>query len=401
MFALVKAAFWQQPMLLQLFIVVVLLSSRSDSRSFTIPLQQANHSVFFQPNGSLDAIRFAGHTRYIRHMHCLAQQKNRLCEHETLPLRRQESGQLSIHGGAFGAAPTMTIAVGGQTLPVIFDTTALVSVVDPVHYLPERSSSAHHLQLRHLVRLVDGRTAEMIRWKDLISIAGLNAFATFDRSEQRIFDPSISAAGGVLAFSKHDATCQNPTPIIYVLQQELRLDRPIFSFSLPRYQYFGGPLEADGKLTIGDFDRDRGRRNQALRYFPFEPGPRYRNLWATRGKINNHSGVMILNTVSAFIILPIQLARTLFAELNLRTEEVRGSLLARYPCASYLYIDLRIGEKPMFLRRSSLQFGDQHEGQCTLSIIGDYQEEITLGRPFFESVYTVIDLSGWLGFSRA
>ncbi|KAL9935597.1 hypothetical protein V8E36_005174 [Tilletia maclaganii] len=107
-----------------------------------------------------------------------------------------------------------------------------------------------------------------------------------------------------------------------------------------------------------------------------------------------------LHAGSAFIILPIQLARTLFSKLNLWTEELGTSLLARYPCARYPSISIRFGRRALILRPSSLQFGAEHEGWCTLSIIGEHQEQITLGRPFFENAYTVIDMNGWIGFRK-
>ncbi|KAL9931284.1 hypothetical protein V8E36_009891 [Tilletia maclaganii] len=287
-------------------------------------------------------------------------------------------------------------------MPMLSDSffqTARVSIIDPAHYSPERSSTAHNLQVHHRVLLADGRMTEMVRWEDLISIAGLNALATFDRSEQPIFYPSESAAGGMLAFSKHGPTCENPLPPIYVMQQEQHLDRPVFSFSLPRSQHFGGPLEADGKLTIGEYDR--GRRFEALRYSPVEPEEDFKYLWATRGKLNDHPGIMILNTGAAFIMLPMQLARTLFDELDLWTEEIGSSLFARYPCAGWPSINVKIGGCTIVLRPGSLQFGPERAGWCRLSIIGEDQEQITLGRPFFENAYTVIDLRGWVGLRKA
>ncbi|KAL9935588.1 hypothetical protein V8E36_005165 [Tilletia maclaganii] len=399
MLALVSAPFWQRLMLVHIFIAVAVLSALSDSHSLTISLQQANYSVFFHPNGSLDAVRFAGHTRYIRFSYCLTQQQSHPCRQELLPLYRRESGQLPFREGALGAAPTLTIAVGGQSLSAIFDTAAVMSIIDPVSYSPQQSSTAHDLRFQYTTQLADGRTADMVRWKDQISIAGLNVLATVDRSEERIFNPSVSAAGGILAFSKHGPTCQSPVPLIYVMQQAQQLDRPIFAFSLPRSQYFGGPLEAGGKLTIGELERGRGL--EALRYSPVVAELRFRYLWATPGKINNHPGVMILHTGSAFIILPIQLARTLFYELNLWTEELGTSLLARYPCARYPSVSIRLGRRTLLLRPGSLQFGVEHQGWCTLSIIGEHQEQITLGRPFFENAYTMIDLNGWVGVRKS
>ncbi|KAL9935596.1 hypothetical protein V8E36_005173 [Tilletia maclaganii] len=302
MLALVSAPFWQRLMLVHIFIAVAVLSALSDSHSLTISLQQANHSVFFHANGSLDAVHFAGHTRYIRFSYCLTQQQSHPCRQELLSLYKRESGQLTFQQGALGATPTLTIAVGGQSLSVIFDTAAVMSIIDPVSYSPEQSSTVHDLRIHYTTQLADGRTAEMVRWRDLISIAGLNVLATVDRSEERIFDPTRSTAGGILAFSKHGPTCQSPVPPIYVMRQRQQLDRPIFSFSLPRSQYFGGPLETDGKLTIGGFDRARGL--EALRYSPVVAELRFRYLWATPGKINNHPGVMM------YVLLKIYIAAT-------------------------------------------------------------------------------------------
>ncbi|KAL9940602.1 hypothetical protein V8E36_000090 [Tilletia maclaganii] len=110
--------------------------------------------------------------------------------------------------------------------------------------------------------------------------------------------------------------------------------------------------------------------------------------------------MMILDTGSSFIVLPLEMARMLFSRLDLRTEAVGSSLIALYPCADYPSIEITINRDGIVLHPSSMQFGAANNGWCKLSVIGAEQEDVTLGRPFFENAYTVIDMSGRVGLCR-
>ncbi|KAL9934672.1 hypothetical protein V8E36_006447 [Tilletia maclaganii] len=181
------------------------------------------------------------------------------------------------------------------------------------------------------------------------------------------------------------------------MQRGSHLDRPLFSFSIPRAG-IGGALETEGKLSIGAIDRNA--YTASLRYTSVESDQRFRHLWAVRGALNGHESVMILDTVVPFILLPIALARSLFYHLSLGTERLGSSLVARYPCARPPTFRVRIGRSSIVLHSSSVRLGTGADGWCTTSIIGAEQEEVTLGRPFFENAYTVIDLRGRVGFSK-
>ncbi|KAL9933602.1 hypothetical protein V8E36_007778 [Tilletia maclaganii] len=110
--------------------------------------------------------------------------------------------------------------------------------------------------------------------------------------------------------------------------------------------------------------------------------------------------MMILDTGSSFIVLPLHMARDLFSRLGLQTEEYGTSLTAIYPCRYYPSIRIRTSQSHIALHPSSMRFGAEFNGWCKLSVIGANQEHVTLGRPFFESAYTIIDLSGRVGLCR-
>ncbi|KAL9937562.1 hypothetical protein V8E36_003971 [Tilletia maclaganii] len=110
--------------------------------------------------------------------------------------------------------------------------------------------------------------------------------------------------------------------------------------------------------------------------------------------------MMILDTGSAFIVLPLQMAQRLFSRLNLRTEASESSLIALYRCTNHPSIKITIDQISIVLQPSSMQFGADFNGWCTLSVIGAEQEDVTLGRPFFENAYTVVDIRGHVGLSR-
>ncbi|KAL9933361.1 hypothetical protein V8E36_007537 [Tilletia maclaganii] len=193
-----------------------------------------------------------------------------------------------------------------------------------------------------------------------------------------------------MSFSRWSSMSPNPAPPLYTMQHRWLLDRPLFAFSLPRSAYFGEPPR-EGKLTLGAIDYSA--YTEALRYNPITSSARYQDLWVVRGTYS-------LDTGSSFIVLPMQMARDLFSRLRLQMEASGNSLIAMYWCRSYPSITIRTRRSRIVLHPSSMQFGAKEDGWCTLSVIGANQEDVTLGRPFFESAYTIISLSGRVGLCR-
>ncbi|KAL9939991.1 hypothetical protein V8E36_000696 [Tilletia maclaganii] len=375
-----------------------LLLSRTSAISVTVPLHLANISTLLHPNSTLSHAAVDNHIRHIQHRHCLAQRESHYCRQIISSLYRRHKDQVRVDVRELGGPPVIPIFVGGQALLVVFDTASALSLVGPPRYFPDRSRSAQYVGAGRTDVLPNGRTSEVVSWTDIVSIGHFNVISTFSRSLDRVFDPSITAADGILAFSKHDSASPHPAPPIYVMQQASLLDNPVFAFSVPRAERFGGPLETEGKLTIGGIDRDAYNSHLGqLRYSPVSSAPRYQNLWALRGTINGHAGTMILDTGSSFIVMPMRLAVTLFSDLGLRSEDSGTSLAATYRCDDPPKINIRIGSTSVRLHDSSVQFGAEDNGWCAISIIGVEQADITLGKPFFENVYTAIKLNGRIG----
>ncbi|KAL9933885.1 hypothetical protein V8E36_006967 [Tilletia maclaganii] len=201
-----------------------------------------------------------------------------------------------------------------------------------------------------------------------------------------------------MSFSRHHDVSPNPVPPIYKMQQRLLLDRSLFAFSLPRAAHFEEYPETEGKLTIGAIDYSAC--NEALRYNQVILSARYQDLWVVRGMVNRVRSRMILDTGSSFIVLPLSMARVVFTGLGLRTEEYGTSLIAWYLCRHYPFINIRTSRSSIVLHPSSMKFGFERDGWCLLNVIGADQEDVTLGRPFFENAYTVIDLAGRVSFCR-
>ncbi|KAL9939862.1 hypothetical protein V8E36_001679 [Tilletia maclaganii] len=377
------------------FIVGLIVVLRSSVLSVTVPLHRLNNSGLLHPNGSLYHVGLDFHIQHIKHRYCLRQQTQRMCRRKYPALSRRINGQVSLDLSGLGAAPMVSIQIGGQALSVTFDTAALVTVVDSSIYNPHQSPSAFDLASYFQSRLPDGRISTVARWNDFMSITGIHVRACFDRSEERVFESSATtAANGLLAFSRYDQESQNPAPPIYEMLAKSLLDWPIFAFSLARTGNSGTQGEIGGQLSIGTIDHSayHGRLSRSV----FERGPRYQGLWAIRGTINSYEAMMILDTGASLIFLPMRIAGSIFADWNMHTEISGGALIAKYECTRAIAIAIKIGERSTVLRRSSIQFGDQDNGWCMLSIVGNEQEEVTLGRPFFESVYTTIDLNGRL-----
>ncbi|KAL9935594.1 hypothetical protein V8E36_005171 [Tilletia maclaganii] len=382
-------------MLRLLFVVGACLVACAFGVSEIIALHQVNTSVLLYPNGTLDYAKVEYQIRHIQHRHCLAQQKHCSCRREFPSLYKRRNGQVPMESSGLGGAPTIPVYIGDQALMLMFDTTAMHTLIEPARYISARSPSAVYLGSRYFGLSPSGRGSEAACWRDIMSIDRLSTRVTFCQGKDRIFDPVSTAADGVVSFSRHYLLSRNPAPPIYEMQHALLLDRPLFAFSLP---HAARRLPTDGLLTVGAIDRNAF--SESLRYSLVESQPRYQNLWAVHGKLNGRESVMILDTGSPFIILPIQHARIVFDELHVQSEQFRGVLFGRYFCRRSPSIRIKIGRVSVPIHQSSLQFGAEDNGLCGFSVIGAEQEDITLGRPFFENAYTVMDLSGRVGLRR-
>ncbi|KAL9940876.1 hypothetical protein V8E36_000364 [Tilletia maclaganii] len=370
------------------------------SLSATIPLRQTNASAWLHPNGTLNHMSLDFQIHHIQHRYCLAQQNHHLCRQGFSSLYKRRTGQVSMNTRILGGAPTIPISIGGQALTVGFDTVALLSVVGPPRYLPEQSPSVEYVGPDYFVNLPDGRASRMARLNDIVSIDGLTVRSTFVLSEERLFRHSAPAVDGTLSFARCDLRSYIPASPIYEMRQGELLARAVFSFSFPRAGHFELPFQADGKLTIGAIEPSA--YGGVIRYSHIESAPRYQNLWASHGSINGQESVMIFDTGSPFILVPKVLARVLFSRLNLWVEDFENSLIAKQWCASVplTVITIKIGFRNTILLPSSLILSAENNGWCTLSVIGAEQEDITLGRPFFENVYTIMDLNGRVGLRK-
>ena len=160
-----------------------------------------------------------------------------------------------------------------------------MTLVDSTRYFPERSQTSRYTETSYITWLPDGRTSQVDRWNDLVSIAGLNALADIDRSEFRVFDRS--ASHGMVSFCKRDAASQNSVSPIYEIQRSQHLGRPLFSFSMPR----ADGAQTEGKLQIGAVDPNP--YTEPVRYTSVASDQRFQNLWAVYGTLNHHQSVMM------------------------------------------------------------------------------------------------------------
>ncbi|KAL9933874.1 hypothetical protein V8E36_007532 [Tilletia maclaganii] len=382
-------------MLRLLFVVGAWLVARALGVSEKIALHQVNTSALLYPNGTLDYAKVKSQIRHIQHRHCLAQQKHHSCRRMFPSLYKRYHSQEAMEQSGLAGAPTIPVNIGNQALMLMFDTTAMHTLIEPARYISGRSPSAVYLGPRYFTLSPSDRVSEAACWRDIMSIARLSVQSTFFQGQHHILDPSSTAADGVVSFSRHHLLSQNPAPPIYEMHQDLLLDRPLFAFSLP---HAARRLLTDGVLTLGAIDRNAF--TGSLRYSPVEWQARYQNFWAVRGKLNGRERVMIFDTGSPFIILPIQLARAVFEEQYVQSLLSQGVLFGRYFCRRDPSIRIQIGRASVPIHPISLQVGDEDNGWCDLSVVGAEQEDITLGRPFFENAYTVMDLTGRVGLSK-
>ncbi|KAL9939863.1 hypothetical protein V8E36_001680 [Tilletia maclaganii] len=370
-------------MLLYYLLVCLSLSSSCTSFSLTVPLYGFMNTSLNHPNGSLNSVNLERHVRRRQCRYLLATKLHH-CRND-IPLTsfsRRRPGEVRIDMNDVGAAAVGQAQIGDHSVAVVFDTTARNSVIDASAYDPTQSAGARYVGDQYLGQLPDGRFTEVMHWNDLVSIAGIGVRTTFGRSQDRIFDSSMTAAKGIFAFSRFDPSARRPEPLIFAMQRAHLLDQPVFCFTLARTGGAGSASQRIGSLLIGR--SDTSAYSGRLRYTQVETGPPYNDLWAVRGDVNGYRSVMI----------------NVFYQLGLVMEEFDGALIAKYLCRRPPRIQLRIGTRLIPLRSESLHFSVESDRLCRLSIIGADQEYVTLGRPFFESAYTMFDLRGRVGLGR-
>ncbi|KAL9939864.1 hypothetical protein V8E36_001681 [Tilletia maclaganii] len=149
---------------------------------------------------------------------------------------------------------------------------------------------------------------------------------------------------------KNSGTSETPLDI---LRAARLLDGQIFAFLLAG---LGSSTGDGGKLTIGSYEgRFHYQRVKA----------NYPDLWAVKGRINAVESVMVLDSGSIFIVLPIDLARMIFGNLNLPIEAHNDVLMATYPCAHPPLLIIQFGRVAVTLTRDSPEFERRGDVSCS------------------------------------
>ncbi|KAL9936978.1 hypothetical protein V8E36_004213 [Tilletia maclaganii] len=406
--------------------IILLLCIAVLCSSITVPLKIANETVYFYANGTLDAEKIRHHIHYIQCHYQQSRTARSLCRFDA-PLRKRRVESIELFSPSHAATPVGELRVGGQAFNAIFDTvrrlhsqersdsmllidigllhhfapfcelsTQLtleivpVTIVDPRAYLPETSPTARRVGEDRLTHIPAGGVSVVSRWRDVMTVGGIETITTLDRGENHMFDPTWNAAMGICAMSRYDSSSGGALSMIEVLTGRQLLDRPVFAFSLSRLGQTTQVTENGGILSLGYHRR-------SVRFSPLEQDPRYAGLWAISGHLNSISSRMILASGCPFIILPVQLARSIFDAHGLLVEEYGTALIAKYICALPPHFHIRFPAISVTLSMDSIMLGVDENDFCILSIIGAMQVDITLGLPFFRSAYVAFDLIGRAG----
>ncbi|KAL9939874.1 hypothetical protein V8E36_001691 [Tilletia maclaganii] len=388
-------------MLVYVLWIVAGAFERAGVAGLTVPLQLQNQSFFFHANGSIDMVRLQLHSRLGRCRHRAFQDtapQDTMCRSSPrINQRRYPPGHIPLQWDILSSAPVGTISFGRQPFNVLFDTSARLSVVDPAAYQPSMSDSSFPLASSYSCHLPDGRTTEVQRWSDVVSLGGFEILSTIGRARDSIFAPTQTIAQGLCALSRHEPTSRWPLPVIYEMKHARVLPRAIFAFSLSGH----GTMRATGpELNIG-YTSDRAYRPGTLLYTEADLQQQYSGLWVVQGSLNALASALIFDTGRQFIFVPLQIAQSLFTVLGLRHAFWAGFMVAKYQCSQPPSLVFRIGRSRVTLTQESLLFGEPDHDECTLSVIGEPRDDINLGQPFFSSAYVVFDTigSGRVGIS--
>ncbi|KAL9939477.1 hypothetical protein V8E36_001294 [Tilletia maclaganii] len=372
--------------------VILLLSVAVLGSSIIVPLRIANETDYFYPNGTLDAASVRHHIRYVQ---CHFQQSDiakSVCRFDT-PLRKRAVESIGLFSAYHAATPFGELSIGGQAFNVIFDTIVPVTIVDPRAYFPEDSPTAQRIgQARSSLVPIMGMSL-VSRWRDVTSVGGTATYTTFDRAEQRMVIPAQPNAMGICAMSRYHPSSGGPYTLIEMLFRDRIIGQPVFAISLGRLEQTAPTIAHRGTLSVGS-------RRSRVRFVPLEQHPRYDRLWAISGQLNGITSRMILASGSPFIVLPAALARYVFGRLGLVIEEYGSTLIAKYVCAAHPPLfRITFPTTSVTLSSDSVLYGAVEAGFCISSIIGEEQDDITLGLPFFRSAYVSFDLNGLAGGS--
>ncbi|KAL9935155.1 hypothetical protein V8E36_006231 [Tilletia maclaganii] len=369
-----------------MLLIILLLSVAVLASPITVPLKIANETGYFFPNGTLDAENIRHHIRYIQ-CHCQQSRTAKsLCRFDA-PLRKRAVESIGLSSEHAEATPVGELRVGGQAINVFFDTIVPVTIVDPRAYNPQDSPTAQRIGQTRLSDVPIMGESQVSRWLDVTSVGNIETMMTFDRAEQDMFNPAQTDARGICAMSRGGLS------LIEVLRRNSLLDRPVFAFSLIPF----GPNAANAANHRGTLFLGSHRRG--LRFVAVEQHPTYARLLAINGLFNGIPSRMILASGSPLIILPIDWARSVFNTLNMVVEDRGTTVFAKYTCTETPIFRILSRFASITLSRDSVRFGRDPAGLCISSIVGEEQNDIILGLPFFRSAYVAFDLERQLSQS--
>ncbi|KAL9934178.1 hypothetical protein V8E36_007260 [Tilletia maclaganii] len=375
-------------MLLEMLHIVFFFSIVVLSSSITVNPRAPNETTHLHHNGTLDAEKVVQHLRYVQCRFQSTQTANHLCPRFSR-LEKRRAGSIELRSASTSAAPVGELSIVGRPTLVVFDTAAPFSIFDPRTYNPELSQTAEQIGEPFAATFRDGRESQISRWRDFVRIGDIGARTTFHRAQEPIFDPTKTNAMGICALSRFGGLAGRPLSLIEEFSRADVIDRPVFAFALSRV---GQTVPSGGWLFLG-FHR------RSVHFAALDSDPRYAGLWAVRGSLNEIFSTMVLDTVSTFIVLPLEQARSIFDSFGLVAEQYDSVLMANYHCAFPPVISITIGSSRITLSRDSVKLSVEEPNICTLSIVGQEQGHITLGLPFFRSAYVAFDLGGRVGRS--
>ncbi|KAL9932616.1 hypothetical protein V8E36_008733 [Tilletia maclaganii] len=370
-------------MLLKMLHILILFSIVVLSSSITVKLRAPNETTYLHHNGTLDTKKLLRHLRYVQCRFQSTQTANHPCIFSS-PLQKRVAESTELHWPAHSAAPVGELSIAGRPTLVFFDTAAQFTIFDRRTYTPALSPTAEPIGDPFLATFSDGRQSQMSRWRDFVGIGNLVAKITFDRAQEPMFNPTRTDAMGICALSRFDGLGGRPLSVIEELSRGRLLDLPVFAFALSR----SGQKAPNGGWLFFGFHR------RGLRFADLDRDPRYAGLWAVHGSLNGVASTMVLDTVSNLIVLPVRHASDIFARLGLRVVRHNSVLMARYNCNFHPDISIKIATRTIELSRDSVELSADEQNVCTLSIVGQQQDHITLGLPFFRNAYVAFDLVG-------
>lgn len=381
---------------------LVCVSGVLAASSFDIPLQRQISNINLESADSETTVAYIKGTM-MKYANAMQNYKRNTGKDHPLAVKsndKRDDTSVSLTPVAGANAWRGEIMIGGQKVPVDFDTGSADLIVNPGAYDPNKSDSSVDTHKNFHAAYGDKTEGRGREYRDTVKLGDATAKkVSVGRTNDQFLNPKTHAGiqgivglsfPSISVFRKND---DNAKSLNEVLGQSDAISHNVYQFTLK---------QGDGsQLHIGDVDESKIKN-----YIVYVDVQRDLGFWVTDAKISGLDIRVVIDSGTSMIVGPVEELKKVFHEIgDMETISKNGMVYGAYDCDRDLGVTFNIAGKKMRIPKKLQKFGKTGDGRCILSLVGLDKTPLhawVIGDTLFQGNTIVFDVDKpRLGFATA